>query len=201
MRVGEALARERPADSQALRDLARALDAVWMARVTRPPLGVCCDHVRFADRGPDLTAAAIDEAEKRLAVRLPAQFRALLLNHNGGEPSPAGFVPGWLERGERGDPDNSFAVGPFVRIEAGEPLDLVKATRAGREMGMPNRWVFLALVPDDSALVVSAGRGAGRGWVFYWDNAVNEYAADALSFQAASVADFLAALTRRNGDT
>src|SRR5262249_31741447 len=27
--------------------MAAALDPVWVARVSRPPQGVCCDHIRF----------------------------------------------------------------------------------------------------------------------------------------------------------
>jgi uncharacterized protein (TIGR02996 family) len=191
---------ERPADSPALRELARRLDPVWLSRVTRPPLGVCCEHVRFAGCGPRLTAADLDDAETRLAVRFPYRLRALLLNYNGGELESVGFLPGWFERSDRDNPNDLVAVGPFARIEAGAPLDLVAATRAGREMGMPIDWVLLALVPDASALVADVARGKGRGGVYYWDNAANEYDIDAISFQAASVADFLAQLTRRGED-
>jgi len=71
------------------RKLAAGLDAVWVARVSRPPLGVCCDHVRFTRGGPPRTPADLDAAEARLGARLPPDFRAFLLNYNGGVPAPA----------------------------------------------------------------------------------------------------------------
>src|SRR5436309_2054552 len=54
---------ERPADSPELRELARGLDPVWVARVSRPPLGVCCDHVRFERTGDSKPVTEKDVAE------------------------------------------------------------------------------------------------------------------------------------------
>jgi uncharacterized protein (TIGR02996 family) len=70
-------------------ELAAGLDPVWVARVSRPPVGVCCDHMRLTDCGPVLTAEEIGEVEQRLGGSFPADFRAFLLNHNGGVPNPA----------------------------------------------------------------------------------------------------------------
>ena len=80
---------QRPKDSPKLRDLAAGLDPVWVARVSRPPLGVCCDHVRFEESGPPVTAADLDRLENHQYCRLPSEYRALLLNHNGGKPFPS----------------------------------------------------------------------------------------------------------------
>jgi hypothetical protein len=52
------------------------------------PLGVCCDRARFTDRGPELADADLDRLEGRLGARLPADFRAFLLDYNGGTPDP-----------------------------------------------------------------------------------------------------------------
>ena len=71
-----------------LRHAARLLDAVWVCRVTPPPLGVCCERVRFHDCGTPIPASRIDQLEARLRVRLPAEYRAFLLNYNGGAPEP-----------------------------------------------------------------------------------------------------------------
>jgi uncharacterized protein (TIGR02996 family) len=71
-----------------LAKLAKPLDAVWVARVSRPPVGVCCEQVTFTKRGPVLNAADIDRLEARFG-NFGAQFRAFLLNYNGGEPQPA----------------------------------------------------------------------------------------------------------------
>jgi uncharacterized protein (TIGR02996 family) len=75
-----------------LRKLAEGLDPVWVARVSRPPAGVCCDRVTFTEPGPQLTQAALDEVEKDLGVELPPEFRAFYLNWNGGRPEPA-YIP------------------------------------------------------------------------------------------------------------
>jgi uncharacterized protein (TIGR02996 family) len=76
-------------DIARLRKLAAGLDPLWMARVSRPPVGVCCDRVRFTECGPVLTDVDVDEVERRLGGTFSADFRAFLLNCNGGTPSPA----------------------------------------------------------------------------------------------------------------
>jgi uncharacterized protein (TIGR02996 family) len=77
--VGDAKHRERIA----------ALDPVWVARISRPPIGVCCDRVQFRESGPQLDAEDVEHVEQRLGVTLPPEFRAFLLNHNGGTHTPA----------------------------------------------------------------------------------------------------------------
>jgi uncharacterized protein (TIGR02996 family) len=72
-----------------LRALAAGLDPVWVARVSRPPAGVCCDRVRFSEQGLPLTPADLARVEADLAVRFPAEFRAFYLNCNGGQPVPS----------------------------------------------------------------------------------------------------------------
>src|SRR5262249_33153462 len=82
----------------ALLEFARDLDPVWVARVSRPPVGVCCDRVRFSDPDearPTLTPCDLDWFEQRFQLTLPAVYRAFLLNYNGGNPTPGHFrIPG-----------------------------------------------------------------------------------------------------------
>jgi uncharacterized protein (TIGR02996 family) len=86
LRAEIAWARRRvSASSAGWRRRAAGHDRVWVARVSRPPLGVCCDHVRFRKVGPPRTPAALEE---RLGARLPPDFRAFLLDTNGGAPDP-----------------------------------------------------------------------------------------------------------------
>ena len=42
----------------------------------------------FDFEGPPITEADIDELEQSLGVELPASYRAFLLRHNGGRPTP-----------------------------------------------------------------------------------------------------------------
>jgi uncharacterized protein (TIGR02996 family) len=86
---------ECPDDRPALRDLAVGLDPVWVARVSRPPVGVCCDHLRFQDTQPRVTVDVLDAVEKKLKLSLPAELRAMLLNLNGGVPKPNGYLAPW----------------------------------------------------------------------------------------------------------
>jgi uncharacterized protein (TIGR02996 family) len=79
----------RPVDDPKQRAMADGLDPVWVARVSRPPLGVSCDHVRFTESGPLLRSADIDGVEQRLGGRFAANYRAFLLNYNGGVPDPS----------------------------------------------------------------------------------------------------------------
>jgi len=69
-------------------ELARRLDSVWVARLSRPPVGVCCDRVRFSNRGDAVTAADIDRFVARHTVFLGSDYRAFVLNYNGGTPDP-----------------------------------------------------------------------------------------------------------------
>jgi uncharacterized protein (TIGR02996 family) len=78
--------------------LAKSLDAVWLARVSRPPLGTCCRHVRF-DSATATTAASVDQYEQVIGVTLPPDYRAFLLNYNGGVPKPNCFP---VPNGRRG---------------------------------------------------------------------------------------------------
>jgi hypothetical protein len=72
--------------------MAAGLDPLWVARVARPPVGVCCDHVTFTDSGHPVAANELAECEQRLLVRFGAELTAFLLNRNGGSPSPQWFL-------------------------------------------------------------------------------------------------------------
>jgi uncharacterized protein (TIGR02996 family) len=96
-----------------VRLLAKQLDVVWCARVSRPPIGVCCEHVQIRDRGPVITAQDIERFEQKVGVILPHDYRAFLLNYNGGvvgggdreppqfhslAPPPETGEEGWLKQ-------------------------------------------------------------------------------------------------------
>jgi uncharacterized protein (TIGR02996 family) len=83
--------RVKPASVRGLAKLAEGLDPVWVARVSRPPVGVCCDRLRFEDSGPPVSLAAITAAG--LPPETPPGYIAFLLNYNGGNPEPCDFRP------------------------------------------------------------------------------------------------------------
>ncbi|MDY3553004.1 TIGR02996 domain-containing protein [Gemmata sp. JC717] len=67
-----------------LHELAAGLDPVWVARVSMPPVGVCCNKLTWLRRGETITGTDLDRFETRFGVRLPVQYRAFLMNYNGG---------------------------------------------------------------------------------------------------------------------
>jgi uncharacterized protein (TIGR02996 family) len=79
-------------DSSELQKLAATLDPVWVARVSRPPAGVCCEHFTITDRGPLVTPDDLDRFERTARLRLPNDYQAFLLNVNGGD-MPVARVP------------------------------------------------------------------------------------------------------------
>ena|GEM_PF-1612759 len=72
---------------KALRALAVPLDAVWVARVARPPVGICADKIAIGNTHSPAAASDLDAAEKELGFALPAEYRALLMNYNGACPA------------------------------------------------------------------------------------------------------------------
>ncbi len=71
-----------PSERETLRQLAKKLDPVWVARVSRPPVGVCCDHVGFEKRRPPTNRIALSNLALRYDVTFPQDYQAFLLNYN-----------------------------------------------------------------------------------------------------------------------
>ena len=95
-----------------LRKAGSRLEPVWVYRVSRTPVGVCCDHLRFRESGPRLT----DDAGRRIIrdTGLPflPEHLAFLLNHNGGIPDPKYFPRRGRHGTEVDDPERFFALVP-----------------------------------------------------------------------------------------
>lgn len=73
-------------DAERLRGLSAGLDPVWVARVSRPPVGACCEHFPLERRWPRPPIGPTDLAavERAHGVALPDSYRAFMLNYNGG---------------------------------------------------------------------------------------------------------------------
>jgi uncharacterized protein (TIGR02996 family) len=82
---------ERPRENAELHKLAANLDPVWVARVSRPPMGVCLTHIGITRskevRGVTalVTRDELASFEQDLNIKLPAEYAAFLLNQNGGK--------------------------------------------------------------------------------------------------------------------
>jgi uncharacterized protein (TIGR02996 family) len=88
--------REGPSFRAGVRDLQlarRTLEPVWAARLSRPPVGVCGDVFHGSTTpGPPVDLADIQAYEARAQLVLPVDYKAFLLNQNGGDPYPGEFV-------------------------------------------------------------------------------------------------------------
>jgi uncharacterized protein (TIGR02996 family) len=79
------------ASAKKLNRTAEGLDSVWVARVSRPPFGVCCERLRFENAGPPLSPSDVESAERETGLPFPPDLTALLLNYNGGRPGPGRY--------------------------------------------------------------------------------------------------------------
>jgi uncharacterized protein (TIGR02996 family) len=76
---------KRPPEIAELQDRGATLDPVWVARISRAPLGVCFETTLFRrDIAPPATKEAIDTFAHEFGVVFPPEYRAFLLNYNGG---------------------------------------------------------------------------------------------------------------------
>ena len=175
----------------------RGIDPVWIARVSRPPAGVCCDHLaRSAVEGPT-SDADIDTAAAELSVVFPGPLRALLLNYRLGHLRNGPFV--------LPDADGpGLAVDGFVCLSDSELEDgtvsheLVERTLWLRdEFGLRSGFVYLAETFHDAAFVADC-RGRSRGAVRRFDPYPGpDHPAPAYTRIASSVGAFLARLEPR----
>lgn len=116
----------------ALMESASDLHAIWVDRVSRPPVGICSDVIRYdlqhliaADGpqlsiGPAITNDDLVAFETRLRVRIPDQYKAFVLNHNGGYPYPGEFL---LTNLEPDDLPISLDCIAGIAPRSGEPAD------------------------------------------------------------------------------
>lgn len=121
-----------PGALKKVQKLVELLDAVWVARVSRPPLGVCCRHVRFD--APRTTEDLIGQYEQVIGVTLPPGYRAFLLNYNGGTPNPNCFpVPG-------GRKNRLEAIRAFFPLTERRPEDFEDPLP--RNLGDAHDWLY-----------------------------------------------------------
>jgi uncharacterized protein (TIGR02996 family) len=161
---------ECPRESRRLLELAIGLPPTWVARVSRPPLGACCEHVRFRSRATPPERGRFKEVEEAGGFRIPVHYRALLLNYAGGD-----FTPNTLRRpradGWPPEPEEDVVV-----LRPGfAPLD-----RLGAELVFDTDWGRLLWVagrergePEDATLFLGVDRRQ-KGRVYLGSGAVSE---------------------------
>jgi uncharacterized protein (TIGR02996 family) len=179
-----------------------SIDYVWLNRVSRPPIGVCSDHVRFGDAGPSLSAVDLERVERELGLRLPREYEAFLLNYNGGVPQPGQFLV------EGDEPEEHREVHWLFRIGSGGPggnlpLEQVVANlRRARAPGLVDHDLLPigeAITQDDMLFIGIAGNSLGH--VYYFNDYTHfSYDPENLIEIAPSFGQFLARLGNYDPD-
>jgi len=111
---------------------------------------------------PAADEARIAAFEARLGHRLPDDYRAFLLQYNGGRPAQRGF-----QFTRRPDTHVRAAIHWFLSLHDGEASNLEQTAYTLRERIPPDT---LAIANDPSGGYVLLGlHGESRGKVYFWD--------------------------------
>lgn len=186
-----------PETSPQLWAVAARLDPLWVARVSRPPLGTCCDHTPFEGRGPQLTGNDVRQFEHRHGVTLPVAYHGFLLNVNGGSPDRFRFhTPVGDDANGNGRVDVRHVRVLRASQAKGKPVEVVTL----REKYKAPR-TFLVVADADSErgngtdTVLLGLSESAFGQVFdYFFDAENDWGGDELNWLCDSITDFLAGL-------
>lgn len=146
--------------------------------------------LHFYDEGAPLDDAQLDTFEQQVRVRLPAEYRAFLMEHNGGRVRPRKLR---MEAGaySTGSVQYFLSVGPPTHVEQ-DWADL-KDPACPR---MPPEHIPIAECEGGDYLTMVID-GPKRGQIFYWsheEEGDETYTYDNLYFVAASLEDLLAGL-------
>ena len=145
--------------------------------------------LELINSGQKLTEGELAEVERTLGIDLPPDYRAFLLNQNGGEPVPPLAFPFRYRDGEKGQ----ATVTRFVPVG---DMDRSLAAYLGnlRRAGLSDRLVMVAEVDHDDILFLYVA-GEDRGKVCYWYMVDGEFEGDYLLPVADSFDGFLGLLT------
>jgi len=123
----------------------------------------------FTDSGGAISEAAVADAERKLHVTFPDDYRSFLVRVNGGRPDPASFVnPAFDDDEEESEVEMLYTVGDH---KGGfNHYDLVTMNLHFRsELDLPAAWLAIGLFDEMDVLLLSVSdndRGAVLGWSF-----------------------------------
>jgi len=177
---------------------AKGLDLVWVARVSRPPAGVCCYHLALSSSGDSGQPTDIDAVESEFSITLPPQLRALLINYSLGHLKGGPFVL-YGEEGARALPVDGFVclTDPDYNddIVSDELIDRTEWLR--EDYCLSPKFLYLASSFDDTEFVISCRR-SDHGSVHKTDKYQMEVEpGSGLERIAGSIGEFLAMLQPR----
>jgi len=113
-----------------------------------------------------VTRARIAEIEEQLDVELPAPYRNFLLQHNGGRPRPATFVP-------KGESEATETVHCFLAID-GDP-DVDDLLTNVEDYGGRISDAFLPVALDAFGnLICIRVKGKSKNRIYFWDHEMED---------------------------
>jgi hypothetical protein len=112
---------------------------------------------QITDSGPPLSLDDLHQAEQRLGVHFPDDYRSFLLAHNGGKPTPA-----WFRHGE--DPSDVAEITRFFSLE-----EMEAETRSLRGDSRFTDFIAIGASADTEHLMLSAA-SPQRGTMFWSRN-------------------------------
>lgn len=111
---------------------------------------------------PSLTDLDIQKLERKLDIVLPNDYRAFLLQYNGGKPEPSAFpLP-------ENPVDTHAMVDWFYCILNGDPYDLETFTNIMVNR-IPSGLLPIAIDPGGNQICIQAS-GVNRGKIYFWDH-------------------------------
>lgn len=107
-----------------------------------------------------LTEEEIEQLESQTGISLPVDYKAFLLEHNGGEPDPSEF--------QTKDGKVQSFVSYFLPISNLVDDNLLEEIEGLSQAGqIPSNLIPIATDPADNRIVLSV-EGKERGKVYYW---------------------------------
>lgn len=144
------------------------------------------EPLTFFENGTQLTDAEIDAFEERVRVRLPAEYRAFLMSHNGGRVEPR-----TLHRHPTHQIQYFLSIGP--PMDAAPCWDMYRNPEFPR---MPPEHIPIAACEGGDLLTMIVD-GPQRGQIFHWDHeeeGEDAYTYENLTLVAGSLDELLATL-------
>ena len=114
----------------------------------------------------NVTSVELDELETRLHVKLPENYRAFLMMHNGGRPEPGSFS---FVEGKSGRTESSVAWFFAVHPGRSESFEVNYRIFKILSMRIPLNLIPIAGDPFGNLICMSFG-GDDAGFIYFWDH-------------------------------
>jgi cell wall assembly regulator SMI1 len=123
--------------------------------------------VKIHESRPAASATQVADAEAKLQVKLPDDYRAFLMKTNGGYPEPDGFVVAW-QPAQAPAPDwRTSKLSRFYAITEERTSNLLRANMVTFARRLPAQTIAIAIDAGGNQLLLALG-GPLAGKVLFW---------------------------------